>query len=84
MPGTELKLLPASVQYLSNVEKTEIEEFEDVFYLANENQKYKPSKLERLVNNGFDDKDGYYNIVSGDQIAFRFEVIELIGKGAFG
>lgn len=36
------------------------------------------------MNNGFDDAEGYYRIVSGDQISYRFELIELIGKGAFG
>jgi len=69
---------------LSLFEVTEIEEYEEVFYLAKNDQKYKPTKLERLVNNGFDDQEGYYRIVSGDQIAYRFRVIELIGKGAFG
>jgi len=40
---------------LSMFEMTEIEEYEEVFYLAKNDQKYKPTKLERLVNNGFDD-----------------------------
>ena len=65
-------------------EKTEIDEFDKIYYLADKDKKYKPTKLERLVNNGFDDNDGYYRIVKGDQIAYRFELIELIGKGAFG
>ena len=52
--------------------------------MAKVDQKYAPTKLERLVNNGFDDNEGYYRIVSGDQINYRFELIELIGKGAFG
>jgi dual specificity tyrosine-phosphorylation-regulated kinase 2/3/4 len=40
--------------------------------------------LERLVNNGFDDEEGYYRISKGDHIAYRFQIIEVIGKGAFG
>jgi len=69
-------------QLLSSHEKTEITEYEDIYYLSS--KKYQPTKLERLVNNGYDDSDGYYRIVSGDQIAYRFELFELIGKGAFG
>lgn len=69
---------------LSLFEVTEVEEYEEVFYLAKNENKYKPTKLERLVNNGFDDQEGYYRIVAADQIAYRFRTIELIGKGAFG
>ena len=40
--------------------------------------------MERLVNNGFDDNEGYYRFSKGDQISYRYEVREVIGKGAFG
>lgn len=71
-------------RFLSLHELTEVEEYEEIYYLAKQDQKYAPTKLERLVNNGFDDSEGYYRIVSGDQIGYRFELMELIGKGAFG
>ena len=71
-------------KFLSIHEQTEVAEYEEIFYLAKQDQKYAPTKLERLVNNGFDDSEGYYRIVAGDQISYRFELIELIGKGAFG
>lgn len=54
----------AAMQSLNSHEQTEIGEFEDIYYLAT--NKYQPTKLERLVNNGFDDSEGYYRIVSGD------------------
>lgn len=34
--------------------------------------KIKASNMERLINNGFDDEEGYYRIQKGDHIAFRF------------
>ena len=71
-------------KFISIHEQTEVAEYEEVYYLAKQDQKYAPTKLERLVNNGFDDSEGYYRIVAGDQISYRFELIELIGKGAFG
>lgn len=51
---------------LTPFERTEIEEFEEVWYLAPTNNKYQPTKLERLVNNGFDDSEGYYRLKQGD------------------
>jgi len=63
--GSTAKKLHAKDK-LSLFEQTEVEEFEEVYYLAPNNEKYQPTKLERLVNNGFDDQEGYYRIVNGD------------------
>jgi len=65
MSGSQAKQLYAK-EKLSLFEQTEIEEFEEVYYLAPNDQKYQPTKLERLVNNGFDNEEGYYRIVNGD------------------
>ena len=35
-------------------------------------------------NFGFDDERGDYNIVMGDHLAYRYEVIDILGKGSFG
>lgn len=71
-------------QYLTDFERTEVDEYDQLYYLAENASKIKPTKLERLVNNGFDDEEGYYRIQKGDHIAYRFQLIEVIGKGAFG
>ena len=52
--------------YLTDYEQTEIINFEKVYYLSFRDNKNNPSKSERLLNNGFDDNDGYYKIVGGD------------------
>ena len=58
---------------------------EDVLNFQKYIQRYfHPTKAERIVNNGYDDADGYYRISKNDQIGFRFQIIEQIGKGAFG
>ena len=31
----------------------------------------------------FDDEEGYYNIVLGDHINYRYEIIKILGKGSF-
>jgi hypothetical protein len=46
--------------FLTAFERTEIEDFEEVWFCAPSNVKYQATKLERLVNNGFDDGEGYY------------------------
>lgn len=69
---------------MTEYEKSEVEEYDTVYYLSENESKMKPSKLERLLNNGFDDEEGYYRVVKGDHIAYRFQLIEIIGKGAFG
>lgn len=52
--GNEAKTLFPE-DFLTSFERTEVEEFEEVWYLASKEKKYAPTKLERLVNNGFDD-----------------------------
>lgn len=55
-------LIKYKEDYLTDFEVTEVVEFEQIYYLANNSHKVKPTKAERLVNNGFDDADGYYRI----------------------
>ncbi|KAK3068631.1 serine/threonine protein kinase, CMGC, dual-specificity [Teratosphaeriaceae sp. CCFEE 6253] len=35
-------------------------------------------------NYGYDDERGDYNIVLGDHLSYRYEVVDLLGKGSFG
>ncbi len=35
-------------------------------------------------NNGYDDENGSYLLVAHDHIAYRYEVLKVIGKGSFG
>ena len=35
-------------------------------------------------NHGFDDENGDYHSVLKDHIAFRWEIVEFLGKGSFG
>ena len=42
------------------------------------------TKHEFTHNYGYDDDKGDYNIVMGDHIAYRYEIVEFLGKGSFG
>ena len=55
MRGSDVKSHPVAKDYLSIHEVTEVGEYDEIFYLAPADKKYRPTKLERLVNNGFDD-----------------------------
>lgn len=57
---------------MTDFEKTEVEEYDHIYYLSDNETKIKATKLERLVNNGFDDEEGYYRIKKNDHIAYRF------------
>lgn len=61
-PMTSGKALDTCDQYLNDFERTEIKEFEKIYYLATDDLKVNATKAERLINNGYDDNDGYYRL----------------------
>lgn len=76
LKGSDCQIDTSLDDFLTSFEKTEIEEFEEVWFMAPMKNKYQATKLERLVNNGFDDAEGYYRLKPGDQIGYRFEIVE--------
>ena len=69
---TQARVDHIAEKYLTDFEKNEIEEYDQLFYICENEYKIKASNMERLINNGFDDEEGYYRIQKGDHIAFRF------------
>jgi len=68
---------------MTDFEKGEILDFKECFFLGLEAEKIKGSKNEPY-NFGFDDERGDYNVVMKDHIAYRYEVLDFLGKGSFG
>lgn len=64
-------------------ERGEILDYNQVYYLGFNTEKIQASTLERY-NNGYDDENGNYQIITKDHISYRYEIIELLGKGSFG
>jgi len=79
-PGKALKLF---MKKLSDYEKGEILDFRQVYFLGLESKKIKASPLLK-PNFGYDNDKGDYKTVTNDHIAYRYEVLELLGKGSFG
>lgn len=68
---------------LTNFERTEINQFPEVFFLGQRSRKIEPNKNDKH-NIGFDDSNNNYKIINGDHLAYRFEILSSFGAGAFG
>ncbi|VDL60921.1 unnamed protein product [Hymenolepis diminuta] len=67
---------------LSDYERSEILHYEKIYYFGL--GAAKSSGRNEFYNSGFDNKKGEYKTVEHDHIAYRYEVLETIGRGAFG
>ena len=67
---------------LTEYEKSEILEYQDVYYLGKITNKIKTNPSG--INYGYDDDRGDYLLIAGDHIAYRYEIIKMLGKGNFG
>ncbi|XP_075471293.1 dual specificity tyrosine-phosphorylation-regulated kinase 3 isoform X1 [Ascaphus truei] len=76
----------AAKQYkhqLSAYELQEISSFTEV-YFAGPNAKKRQGVVGGPNNGGYDDDQGGYVHVPHDHLAYRYEVLKIIGKGSFG
>lgn len=75
----------ASVANLNLFERGEIIDYRDVYFCGTRGaQKIVGDLASESSNFGFDDERGDYKIVLGDHLAYRYEVIDVLGKGSFG
>ena len=70
---------------LNIFERGEIIDYKDIYFCgAKDAKKFVGDLASQSVNFGFDDDRGDYNIVLRDHLAYRYEVIDILGKGSFG
>lgn len=67
---------------LSLFERREIASYKQVYYLGLKAVKNQGDVT--MPNCGFDEENGDYKVVLGDHLGYRFEVVEGVGRGAFG
>ncbi|KAA0187903.1 hypothetical protein HAZT_HAZT009656 [Hyalella azteca] len=72
-----------SGERLTEFERREIEAYPEVWFLGLEARKIHGEEGGQL-NAGYDDDNGSYNKVMHDHIGYRYEILEVIGKGSFG
>lgn len=81
LPLTNETVLRLFSNSLNSYEQTEILSYTEIFYIGYGVPKLKPISQ---CNFGFDDDKGDYKIFTSDQIAYRFEIKSLMGRGSFG
>lgn len=52
--------------------------------VAKENRKFNSVLCTKENNNGFDRHGGFYKIFVGDHLAYRYEILQELDRGAFG
>lgn len=70
---------------LNIFERGEIIDYKEIYFCGTKSAKKHVGDLnQQSLNFGYDDDRGDYNIVLGDHLAYRYEVVDVLGKGSFG
>lgn len=73
------------VSKLNIFERGEIIDYSSVYFCGTDSAKKHVGDFNaETANFGYDDERGDYNIVTGDHLAYRYEIIDILGKGSFG
>ena len=73
------------VAHLNIFERGEIVDYKDVYFCGTQDAKKHVGDLSAEATNfGYDDERGDYTIISGDHLAYRYEMVDVLGKGSFG
>ncbi|KAM0281583.1 hypothetical protein ACHAQH_003452 [Verticillium albo-atrum] len=73
------------IAMLNLYERGEIVDYSDVYFCGTQNaQKVVGDLQSDKPNFGYDDERGDYTIVPGDHLSYRYEIIDILGKGSFG
>jgi dual specificity tyrosine-phosphorylation-regulated kinase 2/3/4 len=79
-PAQALKMATLNI-----FERGEIIDFKDIYFCGTQKAKKHVGDLKSSSTNfGYDDDRGDYQIVIGDHLAYRYEVVDVLGKGSFG
>ena len=72
------------LEALSEFERKEILDYPSIYCIGTNSRK-KPAVLDNPTNNyGYDDERGDYLVVNHDHLAYRYEIMDTLGKGSFG
>lgn len=69
---------------LAEYEREEIKSYDSVYFVGQGSRKVMATQTNTRNNYGYDDDRGDYLVVTGDHILFRYEVMDVLGKGSFG
>ena len=81
-PATVLRSLG---HILTPYEKSEVLGYPEIWFVGRlSTPKIRGSVHNGLPNAGYDDSRGEYTAIPGDHIAYRYEIVNLLGQGSFG
>lgn len=73
------------IAMLNIYERGEIIDFDDIYFCGTQNAHKVVGDVQSDVPNfGYDDDRGDYTIIPGDHLAYRYEIVDILGKGSFG
>lgn len=73
------------IAMLNIYERGEIIDYKDIYFCGTQNaQKVVGDLNSKSPNFGYDDERGDYTIIIGDHLAYRYEIVDVLGKGSFG
>ena len=75
-PLTPIQTLKYFSSILTNHEKAEILDYDTIYFIGNDHK--------RFAKDSFDDDNGDYKAYVGNQLGYRYEIIDIFGKGSFG
>ena len=79
LPMTAIQALKIYGKELSDFEKGELLDYDQIYYMGNGIAKYNAEN-----GDGYDDERGDYNTYVGEHVGYRYEIIDILGKGSFG
>ena len=82
IPYTPAVVIRLFSKRLSFFEQSEILSYRNIYYIAAGVKKLEASTKE--VNNGFDDERNDYILIKNDHIHYRYEILEILGRGSYG
>jgi dual specificity tyrosine-phosphorylation-regulated kinase 2/3/4 len=69
---------------LTDYEKQEITKYEKIYFVGHHAKKRPASLSQPNCNYGHDDERGDYLVQQRDHLEYRYEILEIMGKGSFG
>jgi len=83
IPMTPAQALKLSISKLTPYEQGEILDYNKIYFMGVNAEKVQ-AMPNAPNNHGYDDERGDYNLATSDHIAYRYEVLDVLGKGSFG
>ncbi|OAA80287.1 Protein kinase-like domain protein [Akanthomyces lecanii RCEF 1005] len=73
------------IAMLNIYERGEIIDYNDIYFCGTQSARKVVGDLQSDAPNfGYDDDRGDYTIIAGDHLAYRYEIVDILGKGSFG